>query len=96
MLPRKPPSSFETRCTVAPKLRMSTLRSSLIQSGMKIVTGCPSARPSAANEIPVLPLVASTINPPGPNSPVSYARRMMWTAIRSLIDPVKLRFSAFA
>ena len=44
---------------------MSAIRSALIQSGMKIVTGCPRARPTAQNEIPVLPLVASTISAPG-------------------------------
>ena len=37
----------------------------LIQSGMKMATGCPMARPTAANEMPVLPLVASTIRAPG-------------------------------
>ena len=65
MLPRKPPSAADTSRTVAPKLRMSAFRSSLIQSGMKIVTGCPRARPKAAKEMPVFPLVASMIRPPG-------------------------------
>ena len=47
------------------------MRSRLIQSGMKIVTGCPSARPIAANEMPVLPLVASAIVSPGLMPPVA-------------------------
>ena len=50
---------------------MSAIRSRLIQSGMKIVTGWPSARPIAANEIPVLPAVASTIGAPGFSAPVA-------------------------
>jgi hypothetical protein len=37
---------------------------------MKIVTGCPSARPMAAKEIPVFPLVASMIGAPGASSRV--------------------------
>lgn len=50
------PSSRLTRRTVAPRLRIRSLRSWLIQSGMKIVTGWPCARPMAAKAMPVLPL----------------------------------------
>jgi len=92
MDPRNPPSSFETSLIDAPNERMSAIRSALIQSGMKIVTGCPSARPTAQNEMPVLPLVASTIRPPGSSSPDSYARRMMCSAVRSLMLPACLGF----
>jgi hypothetical protein len=94
--PRKPPSSLETSRTSAPNDRMIAIRSALIQSGMKIVTGCPSARPMAQNEIPVLPLVASMMRPPGSSSPVSIARRRMWYAIRSLMLPVMFECSALA
>ena len=69
MLPRKPPSALLTSTTDAPKLEISAMRSLLIQSGMKIVTGWPSARPMAANEMPVLPLVASAIGSPGCDQP---------------------------
>ena len=69
MLPRNPPSARLTGTIDAPKLEMSDTRSTLIQSGMKIVTGCPSARPIAANEIPVFPLVASAMGSPGLMAP---------------------------
>ena len=63
---------------------------------MKMRTGWPSARPTAANAMPVLPLVASTISSPGAIAPRSYARPRIWTAIRSLIEPVMLRLSHLA
>ncbi len=69
MLPRNPPSARLIGTMLAPKLAMSDIRSALIQSGMKIVTGCPSARPIAANEMPVFPLVASAIRSPGLRRP---------------------------
>src|ERR1019366_5203046 len=94
--PTKPPSAGETRRTLAPNDRISAMRSALIQSGMKIVTGCPSARPIAQNEIPVLPLVASMIIPPACRTPDSRAWRTMCSAILSLMLSVMLRFSAFA
>jgi urocanate hydratase len=37
----------------------------LIQSGIRIITLCPSAFPMAENAIPVFPLVASTMVSPG-------------------------------
>ena len=70
MDPRKPPSALLTSTTDAPKLEINAIRSLLIQSGMNTVTGCPSARPIAANEIPVLPLVASARGSPGAMAPV--------------------------
>jgi hypothetical protein len=71
MLPRNPPSSRLTGMTVAPNDRINSTRSRLIQSGMQIVTGWPSARPRAANEMPVLPLVASTMVSPGRSAPLA-------------------------
>src|ERR1019366_3447729 len=94
--PRKPPSAGDTRRTLAPNDLISAMRSALIQSDMKIVTGCPSARPIAQNEIPVLPLVASMIIPPAWSAPDSSAWRTMCSAILSLMLSVRLRFSAFA
>ena len=74
MLPRNPPSARLTGTIDAPKLAMSAMRSALIQSGMKIVTGWPSARPMAANEMPVLPLVASAIVIARPDPAVAIGR----------------------
>jgi hypothetical protein len=71
MLPRKPPCSCVTVTISAPKLRISSIRSRLIQFGMKMVTGWPSARPIAAKEMPVLPLVASAMTAPGTSAPVA-------------------------
>jgi hypothetical protein len=45
--------------------RIRSTRSRLIQSGMKMVTGWPSERPTQANAMPVFPLVASAIVSPG-------------------------------
>ena len=96
MLPRKPPSAWLTRWMSAPKLRIKSIRSRLIQSGMKIVTGWPVARPTPASAMPVFPLVASAIGCPGARRPAARARSKMWNAIRSLMLPVKLMCSAFA
>ncbi len=71
MLPTNPPSSRVTSRIVAPRLRIRSIRSRLIQSGMKIVTGWPIARPIAQNEMPVLPLVASKTGTPGRSTPRS-------------------------
>ena len=65
-------------------------------SCMKIVTGCPKARPMAANEIPVFPLDASTIVLPGSRRPLRVASSRMCSAIRSLILPVRLSCSHLA
>ena len=50
---------------------MMLIRSALIQAGMKMVTGWPRARPMEANEMPVLPLVASTIRAPASSVPAA-------------------------
>ena len=76
-LPRKPPSSREIITMRAPRLQIRSMRSRLIQSGMRMTTGWPSARPSAANAMPVFPLVASMTVWPGPRDPSSQARRRM-------------------
>ena len=81
---------------VEPKPLMRLILSVLIQSGIKMVTGCPSALPMAEMDIPVFPLVASMMGFPGFNSSLRIALRNMCKAIRSLILPVMFRFSAFA
>jgi hypothetical protein len=81
---------------VAPKLAMRSRRSRLIQSGMKMVTGCPNARPIAANEIPLLPLDASTMVLPGRSRPSRVASSRMCSAIRSLMLPVRFSCSHLA
>ena len=65
MVPRTPPCARETRMMLAPRLRMRSTRSRFMQSGVKMVTGCPSARLMAADEMRVLPLVASMMVSPG-------------------------------
>ena len=72
------------------------MRSLLIQSGMKIVTGWPSARPTAENAMPVLPLVASAIVSPGLMRPARYACFRMCSAMRSLMLPVMFTCSYLA
>ena len=72
------------------------MRSELIQSGIKMVTGWPRALPIAENEMPVLPLVASAIMSPGLIWPFSYARRSTCSAIRSLMLPVRFTCSYLA
>ncbi len=96
MAPRNPPWSWLTGWILAPKDRIRFTRSGLIQSGMKIATGWPRARPIAENEMPVLPLVASMISAPGSMVPRSYALRRMCSAIRSFTLPVMFRFSLLA
>ena len=63
---------------------------------MKIFTGWPSMRPSAAKAIPVLPPVASEIVKPGSIFPSVSACRKMRSAMRSLMLPVRLRYSLLA
>ena len=54
------------------------------------------ARPTPAIAIPVFPLVASAIGWPGARRPLARARSKMWSAILSLMLPVRFRYSAFA
>ena len=52
-----------------------------------MTTGWPSAAPTRASPIPVLPAVPSTTVPPGFNAPEVRAARTMDRAARSLIEP---------
>lgn len=49
-----------------------------------------------ASEIPVLPLVGSSTVQPGVKPAAASARSIMYSAGRSLIEPVGLRSSSFA
>ena len=71
MAPLKPPCSAVTGTTVAPSDWITSSRSRLIQSGMKMRTSWPSARPMAAKAMPVLPLVASAMTSPGSTRPLA-------------------------
>ena len=53
-------------------------------SGMVRITLYPRAAPTIASAMPVLPLVASTIVPPGCSSPDFSAASMIATPMRSL------------
>ena len=75
---------------------MRLMRSALIHSGMKMATGWPSALPNAAKEMPVLPLVASTMRAPGASCPAAAADCRMWSAIRSFTHPVMFIDSSLA
>ena len=53
------------------RLEIRAMRSALIQSSINTVTGWSRVRPMAANEMPVLPLVASAMGSLGEICPVS-------------------------
>ena len=80
------PSEPGVRMSSAPKARSSALRSLLIVSGMVSTTLYPRAAPTMASAMPVLPLVASTIVPPGLSWPDFSAASMIATPIRSLTE----------
>ncbi len=70
------------------------LRSGVTFAGMQSVTPKPSAAPSIANAIPVLPEVASSRRLLGVSSPRSSATRTMFHAGRSFTEPPGLNHSA--
>ena len=55
-------------------------------SGMTMTVFKPSALPTSARPMPVLPAVPSTTVPPGCSRPALSASRMMKSAARSLTD----------
>ncbi len=55
-------------------------------SGITITLRKPSALPTSARPMPVLPAVPSTITPPGFSAPVATASLMMNSAARSFTD----------
>ena len=80
------PSAPGVRMSSAPKARRSARRSFDMVSGIVSTTSYPRAAPTIASAIPVLPLVASTIVPPGPSDPSASAASMIETPIRSLTE----------
>src|SRR3954462_8337647 len=56
----------------------------------------PRCWATRARPMPVLPLVGSTIVPPGLSAPLASAASTMRTAIRSFTDPPGLRYSSLA
>ncbi len=75
---------------------MICLRSSVMSSGITMVTGCPICRANQANAMPVLPLVASTIPWPGASSPRRRLSSRMYLPMRSLMLPQGLAHSSLA
>ncbi len=73
-----------------------SLRSAETFDGMANCTGNPSAAPSMANAIPVLPLVASSSDLPAVSKPRSRASATMDAAARSFTLPPGLFHSALA
>lgn len=68
----------------APNARSITRRSVDMVSGMVRITLYPRAAPTIASAMPVLPLVASTMVPPGRSSPERSAASTIATPMRSL------------
>src|SRR5580692_6415013 len=71
-------------------------RSGETLEGIASSTGNPSATPSMASAMPVLPLVASSSVFPGPNFPSASALRTIDHAARSFTLPPGLSHSALA
>src|ERR1700722_13843301 len=71
-------------------------RSGETLEGMASSTGNPSAAPSMASAMPVLPLVASSSVFPGPNFPSAWTLRTIDHAARSFTLPPGLSHSALA
>src|SRR6185437_576312 len=72
------------------------LRSAETLVGMQSCTGNPSAAPSMANAMPVLPLVASSRVLPGASNPRAMASRTIALAARSFTLPPGFTHSALA
>jgi hypothetical protein len=82
--------------TSAPNALSSRTFSCDILSGIVKMHRYPLSAAAIASPTPVLPLVPSTIVPPGLSRPSRSARSMIGMPIRSLIDPPGLKNSAFA
>ena len=79
------------RISSAPYWRIKRRRSRLTESGMMIMTLYPFTAPTSASPIPWLPLVGSTMMESGFKMPASSAARIIWSAVRVLIDPPTFR-----
>jgi hypothetical protein len=89
------PSAGSVYRMFAPYACRIRFRSADTFSGTHNVTGNPSAAPSMAYAMPVLPLVESRSVLPGENLPVRRPSAMMLEAARSFTDPPGLYHSAF-
>src|SRR3954453_1366817 len=90
------PWSGSVQSTMAPYAFRIRLRSGDTLVGMARWTGNPSAAPSMANAMPVLPLVASRRVLPGVRRRRAMASRTMLAAARSFTLPPGLAHSALA
>src|SRR5215216_4368459 len=82
--------------TSAPYARSIEIFSWLILSGMTKMQRYPLRAAAIASPVPVLPLVGSTIVPPGLSFPSRSAASMRAMAARSLIEPPGFSASTFA
>ena len=82
--------------TSAPYAFSSRTFSCDILSGIVKMHLYPLSAATIASATPVLPLVPSTIVPPGLSEPSRSARSMIGRPIRSFTDPPGLYISAFA
>ena len=81
--------------TSAPYALSSRTFSCDILSGMVKIHLYPLSTAAIASPTPVLPLVPSTIVPPGYSRPSRSARSIIGIPMRSFIDPPGLKNSAF-
>ncbi len=97
MLPRKPPSVRLTGTIDAPKLEMIDIRSLLIQSGMKIVTGWPQRAADGRQwKCPCCRWSPRQSDRRAAGARPGRPPPRMYSAIRSLMLPVRLSDSSFA
>jgi hypothetical protein len=80
--------------TSAPNAFSSRTFSWDILSGMVKMQRYPLSAAAMASPTPVLPLVPSTMVPPGRSSPLRSASSMIAIPIRSLTEPPGLAYSA--
>src|SRR5436190_13878466 len=79
--------------TRAPNARRPATFSCDILSGITNTHWYPRSAAISASPMPVLPLVASTIVPPGPSNPRRSASSTMLRATRSFIEPPGFKYS---
>src|SRR5688572_26270763 len=90
------PSMAGVRWISAPKRAKSRWRSTLMSSGIVMMRRYPFTADTSASPIPVLPVVGSTMVPPGLRAPLRSAASTIATPMRSFTLPPGLRDSTFA
>src|SRR6185503_18034510 len=90
------PSIGSLKTISAPYARITRFRSTLTFSGMTSLTAKPSAAPTIARPMPVLPDVESRMVFPGTSVPAARPASIIFFAGRSLTDPPGLNPSRFA